>query len=211
MYVAKFISTLPFLAWHVLRGRSLPTSRKGRSLACHYGRGNRPARPDDEPFLCDVYAGTRQDELACLDWTEDQKAEFLKMQFAAQHTYYHDQYAAAQFQIILADDEPVGRLYVDRRDDEIRIVDIALLPDYRGAGIGTRLLKDLLAEARAAGKPVGIHVERYNPALRLYERLGFERTGDNGVYYLMTWSPDGASTDGPARVTAATGDNAVHT
>ena len=84
---------------------------------------------------------------------------------------------------------PVGRLYVARWQDEIRIVDIALLPPYRNTGLGTTILRDLLAEAAVAHKPVRIHVEKFNPALRLYERLGFVPIADKGVYLFMEWTP----------------------
>ena len=149
----------------------------------------RPVTSDDEPFLYRVYASTREDELAPLGWDETQKEAFLRMQFNAQHVFYQEQFTSADFNIILAEDKPIGRLYVDRRDDEIRIVDIALLPEHRNSGIGSALLDDLLTEAAAVSKPVRIHVERFNPALRLYDRLGFIQVGDNGVYYLMEWSP----------------------
>jgi ribosomal protein S18 acetylase RimI-like enzyme len=112
------------------------------------------------------------------------------MQFNAQHQFYQEQFSKAEFLIILSDGRPAGRLYLDRREDEIRIVDIALLPEYRGSGMGTSILKDVLAEGKEKNLPVRIHVERYNRALSLYNRLGFIRIGDNGVYYLMEWSPD---------------------
>ena len=95
----------------------------------------------------------------------------------------------AAFQVILADGQPAGRLYVARWPNEIRIVDITLLPEYRNSGIGTRLLKGLMAEARRAQKVLSIHVELFNPALRLYTRLGFVKTGEHGVYYRMDWTP----------------------
>jgi GNAT superfamily N-acetyltransferase len=145
----------------------------------------RPIAPSDEPFLCQVYASTRLDELAVTDWTDEQKAAFLHMQFVAQHTFYQENYTDTDFLVVLQDDTPIGRLYVARWKDEIRIVDIALLPAYRGTGIGTTILRDLLAEADAAGKPVRIHVERENPALRLYQRLGFVMIEDKGVYLFM--------------------------
>jgi ribosomal protein S18 acetylase RimI-like enzyme len=155
----------------------------------------RPIAPGDQAFLSRVYAGTRTDELALVDWDEGQKAAFLAMQFAAQHRYYQEHYADADFAVILAGFRPVGRLYVARWPDEIRIVDIALLPEHRNAGIGTSLLKQLQAEAAQAGKPLRIHVERFNPALRLYERLGFRQIDDRGVYWLMEWSaPAGSAT-----------------
>ena len=124
-----------------------------------------------------------------MSWSESEKAEFLRQQFEAQHRFYREQFADAAFDIVLLDDRPVGRLYVDRRADEIRIIDIALLPEARGRGVGTSLMNDLLAEAARRGQPVRIHVERNNPALRLYGRLGFEQIEDQGVYYLMEWRP----------------------
>jgi GNAT superfamily N-acetyltransferase len=147
--------------------------------------GFRPIAPGDEPFLSLVYASTRVDELAVTDWTDEQKAAFLQMQFVAQHKFYQDNYTDTDFLLILQDDTPVGRLYVARWTDEIRIVDIALLPAYRGTGIGTTILRDLIAEADAVGKSVRIHVERENPALRLYQRLGFVMIEDKGVYLFM--------------------------
>ena len=115
------------------------------------------------------------------------------MQFAAQSSFYAEQFPRAEFQIILVYGEPAGRLYVDRRGDEIRIIDIALLAQYRNRGFGTTLIGNLLAEGESAGLPVRIHVEGLNPALRLYRRLGFRKIGDNGVYHLMEWSPRPAS------------------
>jgi len=153
----------------------------------------RPITPDDAPFLYRVYASTREEELAVIDWTPDQKAAFLKMQFDAQHAYYQQHYAGAAFQVILVDGEPAGRLYLARLPEELRIVDIALLPAYRGAGIDTRLIREVLAEAAGAGKVVRIHVEQYNPARRLYERLGFVPVGEFGIYIHMECRPDAAA------------------
>ena len=152
------------------------------------GLGFRPISPDDQAFLLEVYASTRREELALVDWDEDKKARFLQMQFAAQHQYYQDYYTETDFLIILLDELPVGRLYLARWPGEIRIVDLALLSAHRNAGIGTRILQDILAEARRAGKPVRIHVEKLNPALRLYERLGFTRIADKGVYWFLEWA-----------------------
>ncbi|MCK6624308.1 MAG: GNAT family N-acetyltransferase [Anaerolineae bacterium] len=149
----------------------------------------RPIGPDDESFLYEVYASTRAEEMALVDWTEDQKKAFLRMQFNAQHQYYQDVYAGANFQIILLNGQPIGRLYLARWSHEIRIIDIALLSQFRNSGIGTALLKDLLAEAAQAGQAVTIHVEKFNQALRLYERLGFVKTLDKGVYFFLKWTP----------------------
>jgi len=151
--------------------------------------GFRPISPEDQAFLLEVYASTRREELALVDWDEDRKTEFLKMQFGAQHQYYQDYYPDTDFLIILLDELPVGRLYLARWPGEIRIVDLALLPAHRKAGIGTRILQDILAEATLAGKPVRIHVEKLSPALRLYERLGLTRIADKGIYWFLEWAP----------------------
>lgn len=145
------------------------------------------ATPADEPLLLAIYAGTREYELSLVDWDDDRKREFVEMQFRAQDHAYHQNYLNASFDLILVDGEPVGRLYVARWLDEIRIIDIALLAAYRGRGIGGKLLADLQAEAAAARLPLRIHVERYNPALRLYDRLGFRMLEDRGVYLFLEW------------------------
>jgi ribosomal protein S18 acetylase RimI-like enzyme len=149
----------------------------------------RPITSDDEALLYRIYGSTREDELALVDWDDAQKAAFLMMQFTAQHRYYQEHYPHASFEIILLGGQPAGRLYVEQWPEEVRIVDIALLPEYRNSGIGTTLLKGILQEAAQAGKRVSIHVERFNPAMRLYERLGFSTVGEHGVYYLMEWLP----------------------
>lgn len=149
----------------------------------------RPIRNDDLDFLYQVYASTREDELAPLPWTDSQKRTFLQMQFNAQHHYYQEQFAEASYQVILQDEQPVGRLYVDRGSDEIRIIDIALLSAARNQRIGSLLLQQILDEATRSGKSVVLHVEKNNPALRLYQRLGFQVKEDKGVYWFMQWSP----------------------
>jgi ribosomal protein S18 acetylase RimI-like enzyme len=122
-------------------------------------------------------------------WDETQKDAFLRMQFDAQDAWWREHYVEATFDVILVDGEPAGRLYVHRGPSDIRIVDIALLPEHRGRGVGGTLVRDLLAEADAAGKSVTIHVERMNPALRLYERLGFSVAEDKGVYLFLERRP----------------------
>jgi ribosomal protein S18 acetylase RimI-like enzyme len=149
----------------------------------------RPAGPQDEELLCRVYASTRAEELSVVAWDDALKQAFLRAQFEAQDRWYREHYARASFDVVLADGVPCGRLYVHRGESEIRIVDIALLPSHRGAGVGTALLRDLLDEADAGGKRVTIHVERLNPALRLYERLGFAVAEDKGVYLLLERVP----------------------
>jgi RimJ/RimL family protein N-acetyltransferase len=149
----------------------------------------RPAGPDDEAFLLKLYASTRSDELAAVPWTEDQREAFLKMQLAAQQQHYQGRYPNAEHRIILSDDRAVGRLYVARLDQEIRIVDIALLAEERGRGIGSRIIKDLMDEAMRVGKPLRVYVESFNPSLRLFERLGFSKVGEQDFYLLMAWQP----------------------
>lgn len=145
----------------------------------------RPVEPGDEELLFRVYASTRAEELAVVPWDEARKDAFLRAQFGAQDRWYREHYTRARYDVVLIDGEPAGRLYVHRGAEEIRIVDIAFLPEHRGSGAGTSLLRDLLAEADASGKRVTIHVERLNPALRLYERLGFSVAEDKGVYLFL--------------------------
>lgn len=150
----------------------------------------RPVRSDDEGFLDKVYASTRLEELASLGWIEAQRVAFLQMQFRAQHQSYLAQFPTADFQIILWHERPIGRLYIEHRPDEIRGIDIALLPPYRQAGIGTAILQGLLAEATCCRKPFRMHVEKFNRAQHLYERLGFTTLADGSVYLFMEWRPD---------------------
>jgi RimJ/RimL family protein N-acetyltransferase len=148
----------------------------------------RTAAPEDDAFLLKVYASTRADELAQVPWSEEQRRAFLRMQFDAQLLHYRTHNPAATYDLILLKGEPIGRLYVARREREIRILDITILPEYRNRGIGTPLIKELMAEAALAGKPLNIYVESFNPSLRLFERLGFVKTEeDDGINRLMEW------------------------
>lgn len=147
----------------------------------------RPITGEDDAFLARVYASSRADELAVTGWPEELKTDFCRRQFDAQSAYYAENYPGASFQLIERAGWPVGRLYVARWEKEIRIVDITLLPEFRGSGIGTKLLRELQGEAQLAGKSLTIHVERFNRALGLYQRLGFEQVEDKGVYLLMRW------------------------
>jgi ribosomal protein S18 acetylase RimI-like enzyme len=149
----------------------------------------RQVAPGDEEFLYHVYASTRAEELAVVPWDETQKEGFLRSQFEAQDRWYREHYTRASYEIVLIDGEPAGRLYLHRCNSEIRIVDIALVPEHRGEGVGTSLLRGLLTEADAAGKRVTVHVERLNPALRIYERLGFSIAEDKGVYLFLERLP----------------------
>ena len=147
----------------------------------------RPVDEADGELLLAIYSSTRVEELAQVAWDDAQKQSFLRMQFDAQRKFYESNYPGAEFQIILIDGEPAGRLYVHCREQEIRIMDIALLPQFRGRGIGSNILKEILAEGARTARPVTIHVESFNPAQGLYERLGFTRIGSTGVYHLLEW------------------------
>lgn len=149
----------------------------------------RPIQPADMPFLFDVYASTRAEELARVPWPHEAKREFLTQQFNAQHTHYQREFSRAQFDIIELEGRPIGRLYVDRAPEEIQLIDIALLPEHRNRGVGSHLIGKVLNESRASGLPVHIYVERSNPALRLYQRLGFKELSDTGIYLYMEWRP----------------------
>ena len=153
----------------------------------------RPITDADLPFLLRLYATTRLDELAQTDWSDEQKAAFVVQQFQAQHAWWQEHYRGARFDLVLVDGEPGGRLYVDVWAREIRIVDIAIWPEHRNRGIGTRLLERVFAEGDAAGKPVSIHVEIFNPARRLYGRLGFVEKGAHGDVYLLMERPVGGA------------------
>jgi GNAT superfamily N-acetyltransferase len=147
----------------------------------------RPITDADLPFLEALYGSTRIEELALTDWSDAQKAAFIRMQFEAQHAHYQKHYVGSDFLVIERAGEPVGRLYLARWTAEHRIVDIALVPEHRGGGLGTALLTDLIDEAAGAGKAVTIHVEKFNPAMSLYRRLGFVAAGEEGAYDLMRW------------------------
>jgi len=123
-------------------------------------------------------------------WTPEQKAAFLDMQFQAQAAHYTEFYPHCQFLMIELEGRPIGRLYIDRGEDDIRITDIALLPEWRGHGIGRMLMEEILAEGRNTGKRVTIYVEHDNPARGLYDRLGFRHVDTNGVYHFMEWRPE---------------------
>jgi len=149
----------------------------------------RLARPEDRDFLFSVYASTRADEMAMVPWGDAQKAGFLAQQFGAQTAYWDEQYPEAERSIVEVDGAAAGRFYVQRWPKEIRLVDIALLPHFRGSGVGTELIQRLFSEAAGTGTPVTIHVEIFNPARALYERLGFSSRGERGMYMLMEWRP----------------------
>lgn len=166
---------------------SLQSWRRSREAGLRFWR----AGDADLPFLSELYASTRREELALTGWSEEQKRFFLAQQFAAQHSHYTQHYAGAERLVINVGGGSIGRLYLARWHDEHRIVDVALMPEACGRGYGTAILGDALDEAFEAGKRASIHVEKNNPAKRLYLRLGFQVIEDKGVYDLMACFPSG--------------------
>ena len=149
----------------------------------------KPETPEDEAFLHVLYASSRDEEMKQAPWPEEQKRAFLLQQSQAQLSHYRQHYADASFQIIMLNGAPAGRLYVHRGANEIRLMDITLLREFRGQGVGSTLSRELLAEGATSGKKVTLHVEQFNPAFHLYERMGFRVVEDKGIYLYMEWTP----------------------
>ena len=149
----------------------------------------RPATHEDESFLLEVYASTRLEELDLTQWDQAQRAAFVTMQFNAQRRHYEVNFPEAEQQVILFNAERVGRLYIARLDQTIRILDITILPASRNARIGTSILTGILRESAETAKPVQIYVESFNPSLRLFERLGFNQVDAIDYNFLMEWTP----------------------
>jgi ribosomal protein S18 acetylase RimI-like enzyme len=149
----------------------------------------RPAKEKDGPFIEEVYGSTREEELRLTNWPEQQKKAFIIMQSMAQLAEYKKNYPGAVFQIILYKKQRVGRFYTWENDNGIRLIDITLLPLFRGKGIGTHLLQELIKKSNKVQKKISLHVEPGNPALQLYRRLGFIHIKNNGRYYYMERNP----------------------
>lgn len=145
----------------------------------------RPRTRADIEFLADLYAQTREEELRSVPWSAAQKQAFLRDQFEKQHAHYLAHYPGAEWWVVVMGGEPVGRLYLEQTAGELRLMDIALTSARRGCGLGSRLVDAVLGRADAAGTPVRLHVEPFNPALRLYERRGFRHLETRGVYWFM--------------------------
>lgn len=144
---------------------------------------------DDMAFLSDLYASTRWEELQQTPWNIEQKKDFLKMQFNAQHKHYQSHYPNSDYLLISEDNKKIGRIYLDRDETSICLIDIAFLPEYRNKGHGTKLLKNLIKEAQSSHKKITIHVEKFNPAYQWYIKHGFQQIEDKGVYQYMEWYP----------------------
>ncbi len=147
----------------------------------------------DVPFLLTVYASTRSKEMAVVSWSDEQKRVFLEMQFQAQHNYYLSRYPNASYSIINLDGQPIGRLYIERQVDKIKILDITVLPEYRNRGVGTKLITEITQAGEQAEKPVQIYIENYNPSANLFSRLGFHPVAEEGINLLWQWNPGAAA------------------
>jgi len=145
----------------------------------------RPVAESDRPLLFDLYASTREAELAMTPWTPEQKAQFLAMQFQAQITGYGSAFPRALHEIIMAGGRPAGRLYLSREAERLHILDITIAPEQRNAGIGSAVLAEILEEGKRDGKKVTIYVESFNPSLRLFLRLGFQVISQDNFQLLL--------------------------
>ena len=143
----------------------------------------------DLPFVAELYASTRREEVAQTGWPAEMREAFLRQQHEAQHSHYSIHYGDAEWLIIERGGAAIGRLYLRDEPERLHVIDISLLPASRGQGIGGAILRDVLDQASRAGKGVSIHVEKFNPARRLYDRLGFRLVEDQGVYDLLEATP----------------------
>ncbi|WP_052391858.1 GNAT family N-acetyltransferase [Paraburkholderia bannensis] len=153
------------------------------------GMSLRAATAADRDFECAVFISTRVEEFTRTGWEPERIRSFLQEQFQLQHQYYQRHYPDGCFDIVEMNGVAIGRLYHAKREEpsgsELRVIDIALLPEWRGGGIGTRLLHAVLAEAWQERLAVSLYVERNNPVRALYDRLGFMKIGENGVYEML--------------------------
>jgi len=145
----------------------------------------RPITEADQPFLAELYASTRAEEMAQVPWPPEAIQAFLLDQFRLQHHHYQTHSPGAAFELALVDGLPAGRRYVERSERAIQLMDIALLPAHKGLGLGRRMMAELLGEAQAKGLPLSLHVEQNNPVLAWYRRLGFEILDTHGPYFRM--------------------------
>jgi ribosomal protein S18 acetylase RimI-like enzyme len=142
---------------------------------------------EDDPFLYELYAQTRAEELAAFGWGRAEQDAFLRMQFEIQKRSYAQQYPSAAHYIVLLDDLPIGRIMTEETDEAVLLVDLSIVTVHQNQGIGTSLLLDLQRMARGVDKKVRLHVLQHNPACRLYARLGFRITGESVPYLAMEW------------------------
>jgi len=147
----------------------------------------RAVQPEDEAFLISVYGSSREQELAMVPWTDEQRRAFVKFQYTAQLNFYQTEFPNSEHWVIVADGEPVGRLFLDRREAQIRILDITILTPHRGKGIGLPVIRYVMDEAAAGGKSVGINLDLFSTSQPTFERLGFKPTEKTDSHTLYVW------------------------
>ena len=152
----------------------------------------RPVEETDQDFLIELYKSSRGDDLRGLGWSEDRISEFLELQYEAQGNLQDDNQQASD-QVVLVNGKRIGRLSIETRADEIRCIDLALLPDYRNQGVGTLLIQRLQQQAWSASIRLHVQVIRFNRAVNFLERLGFRRTSETGTHFQMEWLPEAIS------------------
>jgi len=144
---------------------------------------------EDIPFLLQAFYTSRDYEMDLVQWDPEMRKAFLAQQFHAQRIHYTTHYPDADFLIMEMNGAPIGRVYLDLQGDPILLMDIIVIPSHRNLGIGTAVIRSLLALAKRENSRVRIYVEKLNPALRLYQRLGFATEEDTGPHYLMYYTP----------------------
>lgn len=152
----------------------------------------REEQDGDIEFCRWLYRSVRMPELAVLGWSEQQLGAFIDQQFDAQRTHYKTYRPVAAFMIIEHATQAIGRWYLQVRPDELRLMEVTIAPGWRGRGVGTRLIRRLLAWGTDSRRPVTLYVEPFNPTHRLYRRLGFEAVDTHGIYHFMQFSPESA-------------------
>jgi ribosomal protein S18 acetylase RimI-like enzyme len=144
---------------------------------------------DEMAFLCQLYASSRWEEVLQTAWSDQQRVDFLSQQFEAQHKHYQSHYPKADYLFIQNNNKNIGRIYLDRGETSICLIDIALLPEHKNKGLGTILLKELIKEAQSTNKKVVLHVEKFNPAYHWYLKHGFQQVEDKGVHQYLEYHP----------------------
>lgn len=148
----------------------------------------RPVTSEDEDFLLEVYGSTRAHEMALVEWPEEQKKAFVKSQSERQREEYDKRFPDAEYDVILIDERPAGRIWIGEDDHQMRLMDIAILPEFQNRGAGTQLLRWLIDRATKAAKPLRHMVFMLNEdAHRFYERLGFVTIEEAGAYKHMEY------------------------
>lgn len=169
---------------------SVQPSRSVRPWQPPVGFAVRAIQPEDMDFLCALYASTRAEELERVDWPDEQKNAFVVMQFSQQHQHYQLHFPDAGYYVLSQGETPVGRLYVHwKRGNALHLMDLTLAPEHRNRGIGTAIMHALMRETARSAERMTLYVEGFNPAFRLYQRLGFQPAETHGIYSLMEWKP----------------------